>query len=256
MADEAISCRLQQLYTIEMKLSTHLSTNALEHPNTVIGIKLPSARMRDLYLLWSIREMLPVYIRMEVEIQWETRYPKLQAGSLVGLTNYRDRFVVQPDLRFLNGRARERLLWLLKVVRVNLIRARKPKTANRIRGYRDKGTLVEASISARRESNRAGASQEETDSLPERFSAWQLACATDLLERERLGEDPERNQENWSNPVTQSLPFQREAQPYLQSCAFSDNYCVAGSNPSECLALQGGNPEQCPVYQMITDMLT
>lgn len=255
LADEAISTRLSQLGTLELKLSTHLSTNALEHPNTVIGVKLPTGRIRDLYLLWSIRTLLPVYIRMEVEVQWETRYPKLQVGSLVGLTNYRDRFVVQPDLRFLNGRAKERLLWLINQIRVNLIQPRKPKSSNRIRGYRDKGTLVEASVTARRESNRAGAALEETDSLPARFTAWQLACATDLLEREATGEDPERIQENWSNPVTQDLPYQREVQPYLQSCSFSDSYCVAGNNPSECPALQGGNPEQCEVYQMIVSML-
>lgn len=181
-----IARELRRLASLEEQLQARLSPQSLYHPGLRIGIKFPSRKMRDYVILWEARQFLPITIRLEVENLF-ARHSKLHWKEREILLSFRDKFLVKQDARFLNGRAKERLIWLLQNIRINLIFPKKPKTVQRPRGYKDHGTMRNEAVSARLAADLRGYREEAERNQYYNNRAEQLTRATEILELERQG---------------------------------------------------------------------
>jgi len=181
-----IARELRRLARLEKQLQARLSPQSLYHPGLRIGIKFPTRKMRDYVILWEAREFLPITIRLEVENLF-ARNSKLHWKEREILLSFRDKFLVEQDARFLNGRAKERLIWLLQNIRINLIYPKKPKTIQRPRGYKDHGSMRKEDVSARLAADQRGFREEAERNQCYNDRADQLTRATEILELERQG---------------------------------------------------------------------
>lgn len=103
---------------------------------------LLSEKVKDVVILYQIRDRLPVLVRMEVEESYLRKY-KLGAETIGKIASFEDILLNESNPRFLNGRVQSLLLSALNRIQLNLHqvqRAKKP--AHRPRGYKDHGVLA------------------------------------------------------------------------------------------------------------------
>jgi len=116
------------------------------HPNLSISYTVPRG-LKDLLLLYVIRNSLPVTLKVEIEKQYGEKYLKLKGKEFEHFSNYL-RKLLSGDSRFLDGRIKGRLIFLLQSkVRVNFIFSRTVKRKERVRGYKDHGSMRDESLS-------------------------------------------------------------------------------------------------------------
>jgi len=123
------------------RLSNRLIPESEYHPGLELIIQNFPRKMKDLALLFSIKELLPDFIALQVVETWNKRIAKLKGKELRYFLDYVDTIRFVRNDRFLQGRALVRLTFILKEMRVNFTYPRKPRKSNRPRGYKDHGSM-------------------------------------------------------------------------------------------------------------------
>lgn len=183
-----IRVRAEELETLYLVLARKQAS--LHDPDSSSGSEVrliwPSRKPRDFYILWLLRDSLPIMIRTEVEAHYK-EIPKLPLEERRNILKLKDRIFLDNDLNYLNGRILTRALWMLKFARIYLCKLRRPKRTQRHRGYRDHGTMPKFDAGARREAN---SSPNLSKALEKEYLIRQqedLELASQILRREREG---------------------------------------------------------------------
>jgi hypothetical protein len=188
--NEVLRARLLQLENSELRVHSRLSTSSLYHPGQSIRIKVPR-KIRSIYLLFEIKEYLPVTLRIEVEKYYSDMMRHLSKFELLQLEKLRLHLTQNSNSRFIQGRLPELMLQALEECRFQIILPRTPKRKERPRGYNDGSgswTLNSSTEnSARRSADQAAVLQKEN--LYQEMTMAELSAAEVILQRERLGED-------------------------------------------------------------------
>lgn len=212
---------LTRLAGAESDYYRKLSTYVLYHPNSRILIKLPRS-LRKLALLFEIREILPVSIRLEVENLYHQKMAHISKEELVQLSKLTRYLTGVGDHRFITGRAPELILEGLDEIRLSIKQPSRPKRTQRFRGYKDgRGSSSEQSRKdsfARRWADRIALREKQY--LYNEAAKAEIAAAEVILARERSGEsaqaiggNPSAAQEN-----AEELCLLRDASQSTGSC--------------------------------------
>lgn len=246
-----ISHRLSTLEKVESSIHTRLSSQVGQHPLRRVSIKLPKSS-RDIAYLWSIRELLPVTIRVEVENVYFKRVATLQGRDSIQLGRILqlvDTISSYSNPRFLEGRAKVEVSRILDSIQLNLVDPKSPKQTQRKRGYSDHGSRAEDDVRARRSANVVGAMWEESDNVRLKARDAQLTFATEILEAERRGDLPEALAGSRARLEATELIHDAQMDADLCPCSFKDD---CRSFPWSCPALGiGGDPSVCERYNFI-----
>lgn len=251
-----IAQRLRQLQTLEEKLNLQLTPKVGQPPLLEYKVKLPK-KLREISLLFYIRGLLPVTIRVAVEETYSNVLAKLQQGldleQLLVLHRLEDTIVFGKNPRWLDGRAPALVLDALNKVKLNLCFPKSPTRTQRRRGYSDHGSKLEISVSARRDADVVGSVEEERQLAYARHQESQLTQAAILIDEEHRGGDPA---ELWGSTErlapTPDSRYDEELDALLSPCGFQED-CPAAK---DCLRFQvGGDPSLCPIYKSIVDFL-
>lgn len=187
---EAIIARTEELERLLARLRYNLTSDPCRdssRSNVEIKVKLPSGKLRDLELLYYIRDYLPTEILMEV-IERRKPLHKLPLEERRSILLMEDRIWLDHDENYLKGRVQQRILWIVRQLKVYLNEPPKARPQQRVRGYRDKGCLPEYDKAARQEANRVPRINART--LHQEYLLRQqeeLELASRLLFRERQG---------------------------------------------------------------------
>lgn len=190
-----IQHRLTELARLETKLNQELTPKSEYHPGLRYVVRLGTKRPRDIFLLWIVRECLPVSIRMEVERQFEALNESLNVTDLMLAWAFVDKFTSEEDLRFLNGRASGKLYDVLGKIRLNLEQSPRPKTHQRPRGYKDHGSLASEQTKSDRQLAKEVAAEKDSRRTYDDLQKLQLSRASEILLKEREGDSSEVIQE-------------------------------------------------------------
>lgn len=182
---EEIRLRLEQLDEIYSRASARLIPKVLEHPGCEVRVVGVPKGLRELEDLWIARYWFnyPAWLVVELESarkrflkDWRTK--DIIASYEIGANN----------MRFFHGRVIPSVLQSLQALRVYLVYPKKPKSnPNRPRGYKDHGSMPEASAVARRSSDRSAAEAEKVlEAFYERRAHNDLSVAT-ILSMEHAG---------------------------------------------------------------------
>jgi len=193
---QPIASRIDTLLLKSVELEERASDHNRRNSRSFhLRIKFPTRSTRDFAILNLVAPFLPIQIRMEI-ISWKERYLKLPVQERRIVLKLQDRIFLSQDTNYLNGRVNERLLWLLNRVQINLVEnGRKPKSGERIRGYRDHGVLPDPLLKAFQEANRVSTVKKEATKEIMVRRQEQLEIASSLLARERSGETMQHNVE-------------------------------------------------------------
>ena len=182
--------QLESLASVEERLYRTLSTSSVSHPQQTLRIKLPR-NLRKLAILFEIREVLSVGVRVEVEQQYDSKMAHISSEELVQLSKLTC-YLENPiaSARWIQGRLPQLILESLEEIRISIRSPRSPKRLVRRRGYTDgSGQSTEQSRldrSARTQADEAGRSEKKY--LYNELTRNQIAAAEVILARERSGE--------------------------------------------------------------------
>lgn len=201
-----LSPLLKRLESEEAKHCLQLSTHGAE-ANTEVRIRCRlRLTVKDLIMLWEIREELPALTRLFVEDLYERRVSHAIPRCLTW-ESYRDKlFFTQHDDPWKVGRAQARLLELLSELRVFLWKPRRTRKPDRVRtpssaggsGKNEKPNFVP-------EVSNEEAWEEEQQIEYLREQGRMLEHATHLLAAEQADEIESSNQS--SRPKAGSCPL-------------------------------------------------
>lgn len=182
--------RTEELEKLLSKLRYNLTSDPcrdISRSNVEIKIKNLPGKLRDLEILWYFRDNLPTEILMEI-IERRKPIPKLPLEERRQILQMEDRIWLYHDENYLKGRVQKRAEELLENLRIYLNEPPRPRTHQRIRGYRDKGCLPEYDKVIRQKAN------SEPRTLPRDLhreyllrQQEELEIASRLLKREREG---------------------------------------------------------------------
>jgi hypothetical protein len=141
--------------------------------------------IRDLILLYEIRDALPITVRFYVEDLYEHRV-RSQSPRCLAWEDYRDQlYVLAPTSPWKRGRIRPRLLRILQEMRVFVVQPKPAKPRTFLRTPSAAGGHRKGNIPVRIELDPQRCYEEETHSEYLREQDRQLEIATRLLAAER-----------------------------------------------------------------------
>lgn len=191
ISNHPIQRRFRELARIESKLNQELIPRVLYNPGLRVSVSLNTRKVKDVFLLYHVRECLPPLVRMEVEERFTRLNECLPPLDLMLAWCWMDKLVSGENLRFLNGRAMVRLYDVLGKIRLNFAYPSKPKFTQRPRVYKDQGCLAsEQTKSARKLAIEAAAEKDDRKKYND-FSFLEQARASEILMMSIEGDNPE-----------------------------------------------------------------
>lgn len=163
--------------------------------------------VKDLILLWELREFLPALTRLFIEDLYEKRVRKATPRCLTWEA-FRDRLYSQTDDLWKVGRARARLLVLLRELRVFLWTPPRARKTHRLRTPSAKSSGGKTGFSIEPEISNEKAWEEFQHQEYLKQVGEQLESASHLLAAEKaglLGEKPTHSREGDSPATGKSL---------------------------------------------------